>query len=301
MAFFWVNLGTSYKEVATGKFLWAPAYTVGKNGKKKSNAGWEPVQEVKAGDVIFCHLLGQIIYVAVATRDANAAKRPATRAYNQWNNDGFQVDVNLNILKPAISVTGFKATLITIHNQHCSPALFTKNGTTAQQYMVRLPLGAGALILSYLGDTEINIYEQSIGKKKGRKLVAGGSREIIAQARIGQGQFRDDVLLAWNGACPVTGLAKPELLIASHILPWSLSNETEKIDPNNGFPFSPAVDKLFDKGYISFDDNGQLLIKSHSISTGDLKLLGLLPGVKIIGLNKQQKNYLAKHRKIFHY
>lgn len=301
MSFFWVNLGASYKEVKANKFLWAPAYTIGKSGKKKTNAGWDPVQEVKAGDVIFCHLSGNIIYVAVALKDAYSAKRPSTRAFNQWKEDGFQIDVDLTLLTPTVSISGFKPTLIAIHNQNCSPALFTKANKTSQQYMIRLPLGAGALILSYLGDIEVNVCEESSARKSGGKLAKGGNREIITQARVGQGQFRDDVLSMWKNTCPITNLSKPELLIASHIVPWSLSNETEKIDPNNGFPFSPSVDKLFDKGYISFDDNGNMLIKTSAIDNHDLKLLGLLPNAKIPGINMQQKAYLAKHRELYHF
>lgn len=301
MDFFWVNLGTSYKEVAVNKFLWAPAYVIGKNGKKKTNAGWDQVQEVKAGDVIFCHLSGNIIYVAVALKDAYPAKRPETGTYDQWNDDGFRIDVDLIEITTPVSVAGFKPTLIAIHNQNCLPALFTKTGGTAQQYMVRLPPGAGSLILSYLGDVEIKVSEQSSKKQKGRKLSQGSNRETIVQARVGQGQFREDVLFIWKNTCPVTGLSKPELLVASHILPWSLSDETQKIDPNNGFPFSPAVDKLFDKGYISFNDNGHLLFKKSAIDSQDLKILGLLPNTKISGLNEQQIAYLAEHRKLFHF
>jgi hypothetical protein len=301
MSFYWVNLGTSYKEVAANNFLWAPAYTFGKNGKKITNAGWDPIQELKSGDVIFCHRSGNIIYVAVAKNDAYAAKRPATRVYNQWKENGFQVDVDLTFLKPSVSVAAFKPTLIAIHNQNCSPALFTQKGGTSQQYMIRLPSGAGALILSNLGDLEMNICEQSSEIQRGKKLTKGSNRETTTQARVGQGQFRADVLSAWNNTCPVTGLDKPELLVASHIVPWSLSNEEEKIDPNNGFPFSPSVDKLFDKGYISFDDSGQLLVKTTAINSQDLELLGLSPTAKISRFNKQQKAYMAKHRELFHF
>ncbi|MBO9679246.1 MAG: HNH endonuclease [Acidovorax sp.] len=300
MAFFWVNLGKSYKEVAAHNFLWAPAYVVGNNGRKKTNAGWEPVKEVNAGDVIFCNRDENIIYVAVARKAAYPAKRPPTRAFDQWNDDGFQIDVDLTILTPAVSVAGFKAALMTIHNHECSPALFTKTGGTAQQYMVRLPLGAGALILSYLGDAEVNVCEQVTLSKKGR-LKEGGTREAVAQARVGQGQFRDDVLSLWQHACPVTGLSKPELLTASHIVPWSLSNEIEKIDPNNGFPFSPALDKLFDRGYVSFNDHGRLLIKVSALDIQDLRCLGIAPDAKIRGLNAEQKAYLARHRQLNHF
>jgi putative restriction endonuclease len=300
MAFFWVNLGKSYKEVAAHNFLWAPAYVVGNNGKKKTNAGWEPVKEVNAGDVIFCNRDENIIHVAVARKAAYPAKRPPTRVFNKWNDEGFQIDVDLTTLTPAVSVAGFKAALIAIHNDECSPVLFTKIGGIAQQYMVRLPLGAGALILSCLGDAEVNVSEKVTLRKKGR-LMQGGTRETVAQARVGQGQFRDDVLSLWQQACPVTGLGKPELLTASHIVPWSLSNEIEKIDPNNGFPFSPALDKLFDRGYVSFNDHGRLLIKTSALNIQDLRCLGIAPDAKIRGLNAEQKAYLARHRQLYHF
>lgn len=300
MSFFWVNLGTSYKEVAAHNFLWAPAYVIGKNGKRKTNAGWEPVKDVKAGDVIFCNRDENIIYVAVARKAAYPAKRPKTRAFDKWNDDGFQIDVNLTVLSPSVSVAGFKEALIAIHNEECSPALFAKNGRLAQQYMVQIPAGAGALILSYLGDAEMEVCEQVDVRKKGR-LKEGGTREIVAQARVGQGQFRDEVLALWKNSCPVTGLSKPELLTASHIVKWSLSNETEKIDPNNGFPLSPTLDKLFDRGYVSFDDQGKILINLTALSARDLECLGVDLNARIKGLNAQQKAYLARHRVLYHF
>jgi len=300
MAFFWVNLGQSFKEVAVQNFLWAPAYVVGSNGKKKINAGWEPVKDVKAGDVIICNRAQTIIYVAVARGAAASKMRPQTRAFDKWNEDGFQIDVDLTVLSPAVSVANFKKTLMEIHNEECSPALFTKKGTLSQQYMVRIPDGAGALILSHLGDAELNVCEQVDGHKKG-SLKQGSTRETVAQARVGQGQFRENVLSLWKNACPVSGLDKPELLTASHIVPWSLSNGVEKIDPNNGLPLSPAVDKMFDRGYVSFDDQGQLLVNTSALSAQDLQRLGVAANAKIKGLNAQQKSYLARHRQLYHF
>jgi putative restriction endonuclease len=301
MAFFWVNLGTSYKEVADGKFLWAPAHSLGKEGQKKTNAGWEPVQEVQAGDVIFCHRLGNIIYVAVALADAYQKERPSSRVFDQWRNEGYQIDVDLTILMPVVSVGEFKQTLIAVHNPNCVPALFDKNGGTAQQYMVRLPLGAGALILSHLSDAEFVVCEKMDARKKGKRLLVGGSREVRSQARLGQGQFREEVLAIWGGKCSVTGLARKDLLVASHIFPWSLSDEVEKIDPHNGLLLSPAVDKLFDKGYISFDKNGTILVKSSAISHADLQLMGVFPNAKILGLKDRHRVFLTKHRELFHF
>lgn len=300
MAFFWVNLGTSYKEVADKHFLWAPAYNVDNNGKKKTNAGWEAVPKVKTGDIIFCNRDGHIIYVAVAQSDAYSAPRPPTRIFDKWDIEGFRIDVDLTILPTAVSVKSFQGDLMAIHNRECRPALFTKVGTTAQQYMVRLPDGAGNLIFSYLGDAEEKVYEKEVSSSNG-SLKQGGTRTVIAQARIGQGQFRDEVLTRWQNACPVTGLDLKELLTASHIVPWALSNEIEKIDPDNGFPLSPAIDKLFDRGYVSFSDQGQLLINTSALSEKDLKCLGIPEDARINGLSAKQKAYLARHRELYHF
>lgn len=300
MSFYWVNIGKSYKEVEDEEFLWAPSYAIGKTGKKKHNAGWETVKRVKAGDVIFCNRAGSIIFVAVARNAAYPAKSPKTRTFEVWNDDGFRIDVDLSVVSPTVKVNSFKRELMAIHNDECTPKLFAKNGGVSQQYMVEIPDGAGALILGYTGNAEQDVCNKVDARKK-RRLSQGGTREVLAQARVGQGQFRDEVLALWKNTCPVTGLRKPELLTASHILKWSLSDDTEKIDPNNGFPLSPAIDKLFDRGYVSFNESGELLFNKDAVSSQDLERLGVPVDAKIKGLNAQQKAYLRRHRVLYHF
>lgn len=300
MNFFWVNIGASYKEVALQKFLWAPSYAIGNNNQQIFNAGWNTVPTVKSGDVIFCHRDGFLIYVGIASADAYPAKRPATRVYSGWQNDGCQIDVNLTILDPAVNIAQFKSVLIDIHNEYCTPALFTKVGKLSQQYMIALPQGAGALIMSCLGDAEIEVDDTVTEKTRKKKLLKGGIREAKSYARIGQGQFREDVLALWNNTCPVTGVSKVDMLTASHVVPWSISTDEEKIDPHNGFPFSPAVDRLFDRGYISFDATGKLLVKA-AITPAELEKLGVPGSMSISPLNTEQMGYLARHRSLFHF
>lgn len=300
MNFFWVNIGASHKEVVKGKFLWAPSYAIGKKNQRISNAGWNTVPTVKSGDVIFCHLDGFLIYVGVASADAYPAQRPATRTYDGWQNDGCQIDVNLTILLPQVDITQFKSVLIDIHNEYCTPALFTKIDTLSQQYMIALPQGAGALIMSCLGDAEIKVDESVAEKTRKKKLEKGGVREAKSYARIGQGQFREDVLSLWNNTCPVTGVSKIDMLTASHVVPWSISTDEEKIDPHNGFPFSPAIDRLFDRGYISFGAKGEMLVKP-AITKQELQKLGVPYPMSVTPLNSQQLAYLARHRTLFHF
>ncbi len=87
------------------------------------------------------------------------------------------------------------------------------------------------------------------------------------------------------------------LLIASHIKPWSKSNDKEKIDPKNGFMFTPTFDKLFDKGFITFDENKTLFV-SPWLSPMNQKRLGIYDGKEIpkLPLDDKRKLYLCYHR-----
>ena len=60
--------------------------------------------------------------------------------------------------------------------------------------------------------------------------------------------------------CPFTMINDERLLRASHIKPWVVSNDKEKLDPKNGLTLSPTYDVLFDRGFISFQDNGNLMV-----------------------------------------
>lgn len=82
-------------------------------------------------------------------------------------------------------------------------------------------------------------------------------RDVLAKARIGQGKFRADIVASWRKGevCALTGLAVPEMLIASHIKPWRDSSNTERLDPMNGLLLAAHVDKLFDRFLMSFEES----------------------------------------------
>ncbi len=78
------------------------------------------------------------------------------------------------------------------------------------------------------------------------------TRKCLIDARLGQGQFRVDVEKLWRGACGVTGCRISAVLRASHIKPWSQSNNKERLDPENGILLAAHIDALFDRGLITF-------------------------------------------------
>lgn len=121
--------------------------------------------------------------------------------------------------------------------------------------------------------------------------------ERLVRLRVGQGLFRDALLDFWQGQCCVTGLAIPELLRASHIKPWSrCDSDDERLDVFNGLLMAPHVDALFDGGWISFDDNGALLVSS-ALTDDAAARVGLSLSWQVSGLSTAHKVYLAHHRK----
>lgn len=84
-------------------------------------------------------------------------------------------------------------------------------------------------------------------------------------------------------------------LIASHIKPWKDCSNQERLDGNNGLLLSPHIDKLFDSGWISFSDEGKVLISDDSISKV-MTHWGLNPTMNVGSFTMQQKYYLKYHR-----
>jgi putative restriction endonuclease len=111
-----------------------------------------------------------------------------------------------------------------------------------------------------------------------QRLGKETEKQSMSLSRIGQGKYRVDLLDMW-GSCAITNVNVPEILKASHIKPWKDSDNFERLDPYNGLILTPTLDSLFDRGFISFENNGQILIskevdiysKQLNIST-DMKL-----------------------------
>jgi hypothetical protein len=122
------------------------------------------------------------------------------------------------------------------------------------------------------------------------------TKERLAQARVGQGQFRSRVFRLWGDRCSVTGSGTLDAVRASHIKPWSRCDDRERLDPNNGLPLIATLDALFDAGLISFDATGQLLVASV-LAQSERLLLGLGGGIKLSATpSSRTEKYLAYHR-----
>ena len=78
----------------------------------------------------------------------------------------------------------------------------------------------------------------------------GKEREALVRIRVNQNFFRAAVLTAYNFRCCITDLSVPELLNASHIIPWSKSNEN-RVNPRNGLCLNAIHDRAFDRGLLT--------------------------------------------------
>ena len=115
----------------------------------------------------------------------------------------------------------------------------------------------------------------------------------IIKSRIGQNNFKNRLVKKYK-KCFLCDIAIPELLIASHIKPWSESNSMERLDINNGLLLCCLHDKLFDLGFISFDDSGKIII-SGQIDGALYKTLKINTE-EIIEINTETRKYLNWHK-----
>ncbi|PKL24607.1 MAG: hypothetical protein CVV47_09215 [Spirochaetae bacterium HGW-Spirochaetae-3] len=119
-------------------------------------------------------------------------------------------------------------------------------------------------------------------------------REAIVSSRIGQGLFREKSIQIWHTCC-ISDFTEKCILTASHIKPWRVSNNRERVDGFNSLLLVPTYDKLFDKGFISFDDNGRITI-SAKIDMNDVRKTGLNERSRLRMVPDSTMQYLKYHR-----
>jgi hypothetical protein len=125
-------------------------------------------------------------------------------------------------------------------------------------------------------------------------------RQAVAKYRCAQGLFRRRVLVLEASRCRVTEETNPDLLRASHIKPWRTSDDTEKQNGDNGLLLAPHVDALFDKGLISFADNGSMLL-SEKLDPAVLQRWGIRYPLNVGPFREGQKKYLRHHRRTYRF
>ena len=143
-------------------------------------------------------------------------------------------------------------------------------------------------------DNDFNEIENSIRNDK--NINETESLEII-KSRIGQGIFRDKLITKYH-KCIISGISDSRLLVASHVKPWSVSNNTERLDSENGLLLSSLYDKMFDLGLITFENSGKIEISS-SVKKEDQEKFSLLKNTYFdLKITASLKEHLEYHRDI---
>jgi len=191
----------------------------------------------------------------------------------------------------SVAITG-KVKLLTMFGKYTS-----LNAEVAGRIMNSVPVLERGDVWQRLSDA-INVAPEEPSRWNdlplGRDPIT--SKLALVQSRRGQGQFREDLMMAWERACAVSGLTTPDILRASHIKPWADSTAKERLTAHNGLLLSANLDALFDRGMISFADDGRMLM-SQELKHVDRQLLNL-PKALRCPPSAQQRAFLAYHRQL---
>ncbi|UTW44993.1 HNH endonuclease [bacterium SCSIO 12696] len=320
MRYWWVNQNQTYKHELAGGYLWSPK--VSANGRR--NPFYEFMREVAPGDLIFCFAGTYIQSIGVAQSVAVGMPKPtefgSTGSY--WGDVGWRIDVKYHQLDHKIRPADYINVLESCLPERYSPLQRTGRGNQGVYLTTVNPMLATKLIdligeeakllSSYLGGVkETKLTEDSASKLDSLTLWENSlvqslmlddsleqtEREALVVARRGQGEFKSRVRRI-ESKCRLTHVDRIEHLRASHIKPWRYcGNSEERLSGCNGLLLTPTIDHLFDRGFISFENSGELLL-SPVADLLSLERMGVETKrrVNVGGFSEEQVKYLEYHR-----
>jgi len=312
--YWWVNQNQTYRQETAGGYLWSPK----KNQGGGRNPFYDFMREVAPGDVVFSFADTLIKAIGIAASNAYEAPKPLefgkTGAY--WDTIGWRVDVRFVELRLPIRPSehmhilaqflptrysplledgrGMQGVYLTRLSDSLAGAIGDLVGSEAQAIVKGHMANEGPAIQPALGLVEWE--EHEMNRVRSDETVTETVREAIVLARRGQGLFKKRVM-ELESACRITGVTRIEHLRASHCKPWRDSNNDERLDGENGLLLTPSADHLFDRGFIGFEDNGDVLI-SPVAHRDSLKRMGLEAekAINVGGFSTGQRKFLEYHR-----
>lgn len=304
MTYWWVNQNQTYEHEVGGGYLWSPK--TNQNGGR--NQFYDNMTQVQQGDVVlsFCDTL--IKAVGIATSPAESAPKPVEfgNAGAYWGNEGWLVQVQFSELSKPLHPKSHMDVIGPTLPARYSPLQQNGNGNQGV-YLAEIPQPmANALLRLLDGQVEAIVSstdtashtdaaDDAAEKQLNQRAdIPETEKKQLIKARRGQGLFRARVELI-EKSCRLTGVTQKSHLRASHIKPWRSCTDAEKLDGNNGLLLSPHVDHLFDRGFVSFSDAGDILI-SPKLPTVILERWSLNVNKNVGTFNPDQKSYLAHHR-----
>ncbi|MFB3164731.1 HNH endonuclease [Neobacillus sp. 179-J 1A1 HS] len=305
MNYFLVFQNKSYKEERTGGYLWAPQ----KNETGQTFHHWTDMKMIQKNDIIFNSYNGKLVSVLIAKENCIEHERPTgLDQLDLWEKDGWLVNAEYIDLEEPITYKDYMEDILKLQDNKYAP--FNKSGRGNTGYLFRVSKELANFFFELVERTngisrgkfeiENNIPEEIINQIESDLDLAitldKTEKETIIKSRIGQSAFKK-ALLAIEKKCRICGVEDERFLVASHIKPWSESNNQERLDVNNGLLLCPNHDSLFDKKYISFDETGKVMVKQSLDDT--TKILLNINETMRINMHERQQNYMKWHREKF--
>ncbi|PYS56829.1 MAG: HNH endonuclease [Acidobacteria bacterium] len=317
MRYWWVNQNQTYRQEIGGGYLWSPK----RKTNDQRNPFYESMREVVPGDIIFSFVDTRIAALGIARSYCYESPKPTEfgSAGSYWGAIGWKVDVSFreisNRIRPKDHIGELRGTLPekysplrpsgdglqSVYLTAVSPAfaaiIFRLIGREASQVADVGKTLSRAQQLSPASEPTLEEWERRVEAKiLDDRSLRDTEREALVQARRGQGVFRTNVQTI-ERACRVTKVEQREHLIASHVKPWRDSSNDERLNGENGLLLTPTIDHLFDKGFISFENRGNLIISPVADPTS-LERMGIpIQGALNVGaFSEGQRRFLEYHR-----
>jgi len=299
VSYWWVNQSKTWRQEQAGGYMWSP--------KLKKNLTRNPyydfMTEVSPGDLVFSFVQRKIVAIGVATSAAYSSPKPKDfgSAGDAWSEEGWRVDVEFQRLDAPLEPRNHMSLIQPLLPQKYSP--LKTNGDGQELYLTTINPELALALLSLLGDPEIfwplSDLSQIDFVAEEQELILDQSltettKASLVLSRRGQGSFRERVRF-FEQECRVTGVKESQLLIASHIKPWKDSNNDERLNGHNGLFLSPHVDKLFDLGFITFENSGKL-VSSPLLDLDVLDRWHIARNTKVKSFDSVQSYFLEHHR-----
>jgi hypothetical protein len=315
MRYWWVNHKQTFRHEFEGRYIWSPKRK--RDGSR--NRYYDFLREVVPGDVVLSYASG-VQGAGFAVSYCYTCPQPQEFGHlgEAWDVVGWRVDVRFQpfprVVRPKQHLPLLAPLLET---ERFCPLRSTGDGlqhvylTSISDNFAQVILGLGEAPAEFrnavLQESSTGLVERELsGQVEWEDIeqrhileanIPATTRKALVQARVGQGLFKDRVS-GLEKQCRLTFVNNPAHLIGSHIKPWRESNNDERLHGANGLLLTPTADHLFDRGFISFDDNGEVLI-SPVADVISLRRMGLDPTnpPRPLPFNTDQKHFLAHHRK----
>jgi hypothetical protein len=314
MRYWWVNQNQTYRHEVPGGYLWSPK----RNSNGHRNPFYEFMREVAPGDLVFSFCDARIRAVGIARSHAYEAPKPEEfgKAGRNWEAIGWRVDVRFTEIPQEFRPADWIGQLRPLFPKRYAPLQSDGRGLQSI-YLTELPRNLALTLASLISSEvsalaeqstlaeadlrapqqEIVLWEEHLRRRiEEDPTIPDTDREALVVARRGQGLFRERVQ-AIESHCRVTLVNQPAHLRASHCKPWRDSNHEERLDGENGLLLTPSIDHLFDRGFISFKNNGDLLVSPVAHKTS-LERMGVKTQEKVnVGaFSSGQSRFLEFHR-----